>query len=70
MSHRKSGGFDRALGQVIDGARQSIGGLDKQFERLVLKGIGMDAHRAKPSGHVVARLGRLEPSQCQGEAES
>ena len=43
-----SGGFDRALSQVIDGARQSASSLDEQFERWILKGVGMDADGAKP----------------------
>ena len=35
-------GFDRTLGQVIDGTGQSTGSLDEQFEPLILEGIGMD----------------------------
>jgi hypothetical protein len=38
-------GFDRTLGQVIDGAGQSAGSLDEQFEPLILEGIGMSQRR-------------------------
>ena len=64
-----SGSFDRTLGQVIDGAGQSAGSLDEQFEPLILEGIGMDPDRAQPSSNVFTGLCRLEPSEGQGKAE-
>ena len=62
-------GFDRTLGQVIDGAGQSARSLDEQFEPLILEGIGMDPDRAKPCTNVVTGLCRLESSEGQGKAE-
>ena len=64
-----SGSFEGTLSQVIDGARQSAGSLDEQFERLILKGVNMDADGAKPRSDIVTRLGRLEPSKGQSKAE-
>jgi len=63
------GGFDRTLGQVIDGPRQPASSLDEQFEPLILEGISMDADGAKSCTDVFTRLGRLEPSEGQGKAE-
>src|SRR6266852_2554132 len=68
---RSGGGgcFDRTLGQVIDGTRQSACGLGEQFERLVFKRVGMDTDGTKPCTDVVTGLGRLEPSEGQSKAE-
>ena len=62
-------GFDRTLGQVIDGARQSVSSLDEQFEPLILEGIGMNTDSAKPCSNVVTGLCRLKPSEGQSKAE-
>ena len=51
------GGFDGALSQVIDGAREPASSLDEQFERLILKRVGMDADGAKPCSDVVTGFG-------------
>ena len=68
---RSGGGgcFDRTLGQVINSARQSASSLDEQFERLILKGIGMNTDGAKPRSDVITGLCRLEPSKGQSKAE-
>ena len=68
---RSGGGccFDRTLGQVIDGARQSAGSLDEQLEPLILEGIGMDPDLAKPCSDVFTGLCGLEPSEGQSKAE-
>jgi hypothetical protein len=55
-----SGGLDRPLAQVIDGTRQSAGGLDEQLQGLILEGIGVDPDGAEPCGEVVARLSRIK----------
>src|SRR6516164_5430294 len=68
-SSTSSGGFDGALSQVIDRARKSAGSLDEQFERLILKGVSMDADGPKPCRDVVTRLGRLEPTKGQSKAK-
>ena len=61
-------GFDRTLGQVIDGPRQPAGSLDEQFEPLILEGIGMDPDGAKPCTDVFTGLCRLESSERQSRA--
>ena len=53
-SSGSSSGFDSALSQVIDGARQSPRSLDKQFEGLILEGISMDAGGPKPRSDIFA----------------
>jgi len=58
-----SGSFDGALSQVINGARKSPSSLDEQFERLILKGISMDADSSQPCTDIVARLGGAQADQ-------
>ena len=64
-----SGSFDGALSQVINGARKSPSSLDEQFERLILKGISMDADSSQPCTDIVARLSGLKPTKGQSKAE-
>src|SRR5215472_12561635 len=46
----------------------SASSLDEQFERLIVKGISMDADGPKPRSDIITRLGRLEPAKGQSEA--
>ena len=66
---RASGLFEGALGEMIDGTRQPVGGLDEQFERVVLKRVCAYASGAKSCGDVVARLGGIKRAQAKAEAE-
>src|SRR5262249_37883078 len=64
------GSFDCTPRQVIKGARKSACSLDEHFERLLLKGISMDADGPKPRSYIITRLSRLEPAKGQSEAQS
>ncbi len=66
---RASGLFDGALGEVIDGTGQPVGGLNEQFERVVLKRVCAYANGAQSCGDVVARLGEIKRGQAKAEAE-
>jgi hypothetical protein len=54
---------------VIDGMGRSVGGLDEQFERVVLKRIRAYPSGAKSCGDVVARLSGIKRAQAKAEAE-
>ena len=47
---RASGLFERALGEMIDGTGQPVGGLNEQFERVVLKRVCAYSSGAKSCG--------------------
>lgn len=66
---RASGLFDGALGEMIDGTGQSVGGLDEQFERVVLKRVCPYANGAQSCGDVVVGLGGIKRAQAKAEAE-
>jgi hypothetical protein len=51
---RASGLFEGALGEMIDGTGQAVGGLDEQFERVVLKRVCAYPNGAQSCGDVVA----------------
>jgi hypothetical protein len=66
---RASGLFERALGEMIDGTRQPVGGLDEQFERVVLKRVCAYRRGAQSCGDVVAGLSGIKRAQAKAEAE-
>ena len=66
---RTSGLFEGALGEMIDGTGQPVGGLDEQFERVVLKRVCAYFSGAKSCRDVVARLSGIKRAQAKAEAE-
>jgi len=66
---RASGLFEGTLGEMIEGTRQPVGGLDEKFERIVLKRVCAYASGAQSCGDVVARLSRIKRAQAKAEAK-
>jgi len=66
---RASGLFEGALSEVIDGTGQPVGGLDEEFERVVLKRVCAYRRGAKACGDVVAGLNGIKRAQAKAEAE-
>jgi len=66
---RPSGLLQGALSEMIDGTGQPVGGLDEEFERVVLKRVCAYRRGAKACGDVVAGLGGIKRAQAKAEAE-